>query len=182
MDYDFSNITTEEIRSMFKNCERNKDIHCYGIYCIRCPFQDIDDKNLCEGYIQQDGFNMFKKELERREKMNNKMPELEAGMIVEWDFNGEILFDLMINESLYVSLNEDYWRGIPPEDDKIINIYKVIGCALSDMLTFKKRIWSKKSDNDIKIEEIQETIDKLQKDHENNISELKQRIEDYKKQ
>lgn len=92
MNYDFSKINTEDLRLTVDNAG-DRDSYsdfCYNISCNKCPFYNIlniNNSHYCK-QAKEMIKKLFKEELSRRIKMENKMPELEVGMVVEAG-NGE---------------------------------------------------------------------------------------------
>lgn len=156
---DFSGISTEKLRYAAK------ETGCFGIGCEDddCPFGDI-----CKYIPASEIIEAFKQELNRREKDVNTMPELKAGMIVEWMDFGTTRKSLYINDEVSMTIDAKLWTSGDLSGKDIIKIYDVPACAFSSIGDWLSLIWSRKSDKDIKIEEIQNTIKELQ----NQVDEL----------
>jgi len=184
MKYDFSGISTEKLK-MACNEFTHIESACEGITCGTCPFD-----NNCSGYgITYKGkkYNKeFKAELERRENMNNEMPELKAGMIVEVG-NGEwkLLLPDLVDKELF-AYNRQLTDGARISNIEIINIYMhQSGQHYYSILEEKninevKLIWSKKSENDIHIEVIEKTIKDMEEKHAKSIEDLKNQVKELK--
>ncbi len=83
---DFSGISTGKLKNAIRRFDENGSA-CNSIFCTsdRCPFRDYNNGSYCRNISEADiHLKAFKEELERREKDMNTMPELKAGMIVEY--------------------------------------------------------------------------------------------------
>lgn len=115
---------------------------------------------------------LFKEGLERRNKVKNEMPELKAGMIVEYGVMGENKLRVVLpatddNRLVLVrddgEYNDDSIRYLK---DSIVNIYTFSNTnyypffCTHESVSQYNLIWSRKSDSDIKIEELEATIKK----------------------
>lgn len=118
-----------------------------------------------KGNITGDYFKEKDLVLYKEEKDMNEMPELKAGMIVKGNFSDNLF--LYINDSWAMNLNLDRdWINISEHDkDFIIEIYECVHYSKTYTTCTQnlKLIWSRKSDKDIEIEEIQKEMDKLNK-------------------
>lgn len=143
---------------------------CDGILCIKnsCPFNMQPLAGGCDGYGMEREYKLFKEELKRREENMNTMPELKAGMLVS--NNGNDFFILLLNTDKNKGLQAYCRDGREPlffSNNDIITI-KEIRSGYHYGVFFNNRIrddntnliWSKKSDTDIKIDELTETIKK----------------------
>ena len=105
----------------------------------------------------------------KKEKDMNKMPDLKAGMIVNYvsDNYGDYGLYLYINDKWGMSLDGKDRQGI--NDVKITEIYKIDDDGASSFVGISGKlikIWSIKSDKDIKIEELQKRMDAISKEME----------------
>lgn len=156
---DFSGISTENLRDHIKYGKDNC-IYCgLGIACTRCPFREMSCVRNSEKCIL-----LVEQELERRERM--EMPELKAGMIVEFEHGlGDKL--LYINDDWMMSFCNDGWADFDNNLNKghISKIYKSINYrkGYTTALDKLELVWSKKSPNQEKIKEIESTIEELKK-------------------
>jgi hypothetical protein len=176
----FSGISTEELREAVKNAGDSVDYDefCYGIPCgKKCPFSgksctiNADERR-----------KAFKEELNRREKDMNEMPELKAGMLIE-------VFDREDNETygLYLYINDEWLINIDSSGyislKNHVGISKIYNTELhsfNHITDDSTLIWSRKSDNDIKIEEIEKTINNMDQEHIKRSEELRRQIEGLK--
>jgi hypothetical protein len=129
---------------------------------------------------------LLKQEIERRTMMNNnEMPELKAGMVLRLidmktlDNLGDHLF---INKNWLIILGSDGFRRLD-KSNKIVKIFDVgnyDGLPFSSINKHLNLIWSKKSEKETKIEEIENTIKDLEYKHAESISELKAKVKEMK--
>lgn len=103
----------------------------------------------------------------KREKSMNEMPELKAGMIVEYKGSGNKY--LYINDNWLMGLRLDIWTSFSSEHvNKIYSRGQALGTYINTCDDLKL-IWSRKSEKDIKIENLEKTV----KDALAQIEELK---------
>lgn len=150
-EYDFSKIKMEDLRCAVMH----KVSACYGIDCYDCPLNNVE---CSEGYRFTDEANeIFKQELRRREKIENKMPELKAGMIVELEFKptkGRDLYILLKGDGeLQPILPKGGERGSKLSSYIVTKIYENQSVHYSNLFQDRSThdltlIWSK---NQIKI-------------------------------
>ena len=158
-ELDFSGISTEKLENAI---QRYDGYACSGISCHEdsCPFRIDYSDGGCKNVGKEREHRLFKEELKRREeKEMNKMPELKAGMIIKGKYSKDKLY-LYVNEDWAMCLNGDQWIS-----DNVKNfvtaIYKSKGIGTyEDCAKHLELIWSKKSDTQIKIDELSETINK----------------------
>jgi len=163
---DFSGISTEKLRFACNEYNLHKGISCRSVNCIHdaCP---LNIESFCSGDMVQykDVNKLFKEELNRREKDMNEMPELKAGMVVELD-----TLNTGVRHCVLIPCNGQL-ELITPSFNRfgILNlgeILKIYTNPLSHLAPLddnevEKRldlIWSRKSENDIKIEELKKTV------------------------
>jgi hypothetical protein len=99
--------------------------------------------------------------------MKKEMPKLEAGMIIKTRFDGVDAWFLYINDNALMELGEkanwELMRCVKTSDsyEGILEIYSPSkSMAFHKYLEDKVLIWEKRSDNQIKIEELEETVKK----------------------
>ena len=159
--YNFGGISTDKLRKLFNSNSKG----CNGINCIfdGCPLGSD-----CNNMRYDEVYTVLMNELKRREdKEMNKMPELKAGMIVEFNDNElRILLPCKIHTcglGLYLNDGSGYL------DPRSVGINKLWSNGEFTYYEFFKNgkvsayhdlIWSKKSDTQIKIDELSETINK----------------------
>ncbi|MCP4988510.1 MAG: hypothetical protein GY928_21400 [Colwellia sp.] len=160
----FSGISTEILTDLVINDKACFRINCKGIICSHCPqyytMHEITDEEIYPQLV-----NQYKEELERREKDMNTMPELKAGMIVEWIYDGGTLRSLYITSEWCLNIDRDTWTSTL-QDKHIVAIYKGSRGSFDDISDGMTLIWSRKSDKDLKIEELQEKMDAISKEME----------------
>ncbi len=160
--YDFSKIGTEDLEKDIRTYLQGGH-GCDVISCPECPFKGL---TICDD--EDKIHELFKEELARRKEMkNNKMPELEAGLIVKSD-TGHCYLILIENTKPHFYthvLNE----RVDMKIEKIVAIYKK-GAVLNYGVTLRDKrldgctlIWEKESPKDKKIKEIKNTIKELNK-------------------
>ena len=166
-EYNFSGISTEKLENAIQTFN---GYACAGISCNEdsCPFNINHSDGGCKGNGKEREHKLFKEELKRREeKEMNTMPELKAGMIVEFNDNEvRILLPCKIHTcGLGLYLND----GSGSLDPWSVGINKLWSNGGFTYYEFFKNgkvseyydlIWSKKSDTQIKINELSETINK----------------------
>jgi len=166
MKYDFSGISTEKLRGSIEfYLKGDGRSACKGLNCNdSCPFY-VANFHCADDYETR--HEEFKAELERRENMNNEMPELKAGMIVEHGGNFGIVLPInRFGEVRIYSLDggESYIQA-----DRLTKIYYNRRTTYKGIFNSKSPVadldlvWSRKSDKDIKIEELEKTIKDAQK-------------------
>lgn len=179
-DLDFSKISTEELVTIINNYSaKYNNSACGGIGCNKtCPFYIYEAFRCCTTN-RPERHELFKKELERRIKLENKMPELKAGMVVEVDHGiaGKNKY-LVITKDWGISIEEKGYTSFSNnEDNPITDIYSVTDiCSLKHISKYLKLIWSKNSPNQQKIEEIKKTIEELKNNHNESIRELEEQV------
>ena len=157
--FDFSRISTDKLEwSIMQDFGM-----CSNINCRDCPLREYDNGcNVNSDTVKK----LFKEELEKREKDMNKMPELKAGMIVK--YKNDDCMGLYINDKWVMSLDNNTWWGEAYGDKIIESIYSFgsdyVSRTFKDCFKNSTLIWSRKSDKDIKIEEIQVKMDQLKKE------------------
>ena len=167
---DFSGISTGDL-------ERASKMYaglCAHLQCYNCPLNV--DKGSCNepiGKVQE----LFKEELNRREKDMNEMPELRASQII-LDKSGNYRMVMLLNKN-----NNIYGGDFTLIDRKgytvnlIVNdvekVYQVDSPSYAwyfnangKVTEYCELIWSRKSDKDIKIEELQKKMDAISKEME----------------
>ena len=157
---DFSGFSTEKLKTVTSK-------GCYGIDCHadNCPI-----KSFCHLMTMDEVSFVMKEELNRREKDMNEMPELKAGMIVDYEGHGLLL--CLPDGDGYIRFYEPNLYGAEVDRGNITKIYNHTGNRHYKAMFEEPRgsdlilIWSRKSDNDIKIEEIQNKMNELSKELE----------------
>ena len=168
-EYNFSGISTEKLENAI---QAFNGYACAGLSCNEdsCPFNTNHSDGGCKGNGKEREHKLFKEELKRREeKEMSTMPELKAGMIVELEslnvgYLGRYLY---INDGWLIK-DLTLWMNLEKPDTVITKIFKVemnVGHSgesynFSRNIENHKLIWSKKSDTQIKIDELSETINK----------------------
>jgi hypothetical protein len=114
----------------------------------------------------------------KEEKEVNKQPKLKSGMIVRVKFENALY--LYVREGKCFNFdNYSYCSNL--DNLEIIEIYEqTSNCGFIDLEKNIELIWPKKSDNDIKIEELQKTIDNMDQEHIKRSEELRRQIEGLK--
>jgi len=182
---DFSGISTDNLRQAVDGYSNDKG-SCYGISCSdnRCPFGSLI---CCE--TSDISHKAFKAELEKREKDMNTMPELKIGQIV-LDTQKSIKMVMPDNDKgnlVLISRTGDYSEG-NLRRGCIEKIYELRE-GINYVPFFKEQdldsgnfrlIWSKPSPNDIKIQEIGNTINTLESEHKESVLKLRNKIEEFK--
>lgn len=183
-ELDFSGISTKALKVAVSNAnvELGYNGFCMGIRCTKqCPFY-------CNGNKCKDNQNtirmLFQEELNRREKDMNKMPELKAGMIVEYNKG---VFRILLPLSYGLGACNSIGQDSSLCEESITNIFSntkdnnYSHFFRNDTQTKSMElIWSRKSDKDIKIEELQKTIKTMEDNHTKSISEIKEQIKELK--
>jgi hypothetical protein len=135
-------------------------------YCSPCS-EKCDEFKILNGFLN--GYSCSNnKTIFKEEKDMNTMPELKAGMIFKGQYSKTNLF-LYINDHWSMCLTNNEWTSLNPNTkDYVVEIYE----CKSGIKTYEEctnnleLIWSRKSDKDIKIEEIQKKMDALSKEME----------------
>lgn len=161
-------IETYQLHKAVKEWEEELDeeekFACMGIECVinecTCPFYDVD---ACGSSVE--AYTTFKEELNRREKMENKMPELKVGMIVDIrSYSGITRCVLLDTDHGLQPISQNWNWQARMENCEVLRIYK--SEATNYELVFNgdaiELIWSKTSEENEKIEALEETIKKAQ--------------------
>jgi hypothetical protein len=160
----------EEKNNSCKGCDFNNGSDMYD---WTCPHKDqiVDGVKMSCG---DKGSYIFKRV---EEKDMNEMPTLDSGMIVELKNGSKYLH---INNEWGLSLcGSSYFKDVAEHD--IISIYEASGFkGFTSLGGGLKLIWSRKSDNDIKIEELQESLTNLEDNHSKAVAEIKEKIKGFK--
>jgi hypothetical protein len=160
----------------------------YGGDCSECCFDyicNLGKENKAEQFINGVEYNCSGDDViykEVKEKDMDEMPELKAGMIVE--LYNELTDDnyglyLYINKDWTISLSKNEWCGIN-DDVKVIGVRKADAKTWSSLGRANTLQWSKQSPEDKKISEIEKTIESMNKEHNKNIKELKEQVQELK--
>jgi hypothetical protein len=181
---DFSGISTEELRYAIEGYRKGENLPCRGIMCLdnRCPFSNsVTGNGHCKSRRDAElHYELFKEELNRREKDMNEMPTLEAGMIVELDNNdtGYLGRYLYINDGWMIK-DLHSWMNLEDSETIITKVFSVYiksnsGCNYNTIgdENNHKLIWSRKSDNDIKIEQLQKKFESMETEYNNGMKSV----------
>jgi len=153
---DSSGISTEDLRRAVSDYPNIMGNACTYIYYSDCP-----DDNCCISVSTKKQHKAFRAELERREGMKNEIPELKAGMIVEYTSKefGVLGLYLYINNDWGLELSGNGKQSFCYDISvtKIFNIGGQNSYSFNNIKNNLNLIWSR-NPNQSKIEELEKTV------------------------